>query len=131
MREILRGTALLDRRRDGAGGPHRSWPTGLASDVDLAGALEDLPLADRQLVEIARALLTEPRDARARRAHLGPANRPTPSNLLAIVEALRDRGTGVVFVSHILEEVLSVGRRGDDPARRVGSSSREHRARLS
>lgn len=79
----------------------------LGLKVDLRQLVGDLPLADRQRIEIGRALLTSPR--------ILVLDEPTSAlesagteNLLNIVKVLRDRGVGVVFVSHILEEVLSL-----------------------
>jgi ABC-type sugar transport system ATPase subunit len=75
--------------------------------VDLRRLVGTLTLADRQRVEIGRALITNPR--------ILVLDEPTSAlesagteNLLNIVKVLRDRGVGVVFVSHILEEVLSL-----------------------
>jgi len=66
-----------------------------------------LRLADQQKVEILRAL--------ARQARLIVMDEPTAAltgdeaeKLLEIVRRLRDRGTTIVFVSHFLEEVLSI-----------------------
>jgi ABC-type sugar transport system ATPase subunit len=79
----------------------------LGLEVDPGRLLGTLPLADRQRIEIGRALLTDPR--------ILVLDEPTSAlesagteNLLNIVKVLRDRGVGVVFVSHILEEVLSL-----------------------
>ncbi|MBS1870264.1 MAG: sugar ABC transporter ATP-binding protein [Actinobacteria bacterium] len=67
----------------------------------------DLRLADQQKVEILRAL--------ARGARLIVMDEPTAAlaqeeteQLLAIVRALRDQGTTIVYVSHFLTEVLAV-----------------------
>ncbi len=75
--------------------------------VDLRRLVGTLTLADRQRIEIGRALITNPR--------ILVLDEPTSAlesagteNLLNIVKVLRDRGVGVVFVSHILEEVLSL-----------------------
>jgi ABC-type sugar transport system ATPase subunit len=79
----------------------------LGLEVDLRRLVGTLSLADRQRIEIGRALITDPR--------ILVLDEPTSAlesagteNLLNIVKVLRDRGVGVVFVSHILEEVLSL-----------------------
>ena len=79
----------------------------LGLDVDLRQPVEELSLAQRQLVEIGKALLTEPRililDEPT--SALGAASTET---LLDILRVLRDREVGVVFVSHILEDVMAL-----------------------
>jgi ABC-type sugar transport system ATPase subunit len=79
----------------------------LGLNVSFRQPVGSLSLADQQRIEIARALLTglrilvldEPTSA------LEPAG---TRHLLDVVGVLRDRGVGVVFVSHILEEALSL-----------------------
>jgi len=104
MREV-RKHGLLDRRAMARQAEPVLAELGLRLNV--TRPLSALSLADQQLVEIARALLTEPSvlvlDEPT--SALEPAS---TDNLLRIVGALRARGTGVVFVSHILEEVLNV-----------------------
>jgi simple sugar transport system ATP-binding protein/ribose transport system ATP-binding protein len=72
--------------------------------------VERLAVADQQKVEILRAL--------ARHARLIVMDEPTARlaaaearNLQRIVRRLADAGTGVVYVSHFLDEVLEVGDR--------------------
>jgi ABC-type sugar transport system ATPase subunit len=67
----------------------------------------ELSLADRQLVEIAKALVANP--------HVLLLDEPTSAleggatdRLLGILRVLRERNVAVVFVSHLLEEVMSV-----------------------
>ncbi|MEV0614124.1 sugar ABC transporter ATP-binding protein [Nonomuraea sp. NPDC050404] len=66
-----------------------------------------LPLWDRQLVEIARALVQRPRvlilDEPTSALQPGEAAR-----LHEIIGRLRERGTAVVYVSHVLEDVLAI-----------------------
>ncbi len=66
-----------------------------------------LTLAERQLLEIAKALISQPSvlllDEPTSALEAGESER-----LLKILRILRTRKVGVVFVSHILEEVMSL-----------------------
>src|SRR5215813_6449462 len=76
-------------------------------DVDPLTRLGDLPIGLQQLIEIARVLfsgariiiLDEPTSA------LSP---PEIERLFASLQRLRDEGTGIVFISHFLEDILRV-----------------------
>jgi simple sugar transport system ATP-binding protein len=79
-------------------------------DLDLDARLGDLPIAQRQIVAIARALVSD--------ARLIFMDEPTASltqsetdALLAVVRTLTARGVAVVFVSHRLAEVLEISSR--------------------
>lgn len=79
-------------------------------DLDLDARLGDLPIAQRQIVAIARALVSE--------ARLIFMDEPTASltqsetdALLAVVRNLSAKGVAVVFVSHRLAEVLEIASR--------------------
>lgn len=68
------------------------------------------PIAEQQLVEIARALLTEPR--------VLILDEPTSSltrvdieNLFRVIHRLRDRGVSIIYISHFLEECQRVADR--------------------
>ena len=69
--------------------------------------LGDLPIGLQQLIEIARVLfsgariiiLDEPTSA------LSP---PEVERLFATLRRLRDEGTGIVFISHFIEDILRV-----------------------
>jgi ABC-type sugar transport system ATPase subunit len=79
----------------------------LGLDVPLRRLVAELSLAERQLLEIAKALLTNPRvlilDEPT--SALGTAS---TEMLLQTLRVLRDRKVGVVFVSHILEDVMAL-----------------------
>ncbi|MCV2393874.1 sugar ABC transporter ATP-binding protein [Actinotalea sp. M2MS4P-6] len=79
----------------------------LGLEVDPMVPVSRLPLAERQLVEIGKALVTKPRvlllDEPTSALESGATDR-----LLHILRVLRSQDVAVVFVSHILEEVMSV-----------------------
>lgn len=82
----------------------------LGVDLDLEARLNTLPIAQRQVVAIARALVGE--------ARLIFMDEPTASltqtetdSLLKVVRTLSARGVAVVFVSHRLAEVLEISSR--------------------
>jgi ribose transport system ATP-binding protein len=79
----------------------------LGLDVSPRTPLGDLPLAQRQLIEIARALLTEPRVLILDEPTSALGAQSTEL-LLDTLRVLRDRQVGVVFVSHILEDVMAL-----------------------
>ena len=106
MRERVRGGMVFDRRAM----ERRARPIleELGVDVPLRSSLAELTLAERQLIEIGKALLTEPR--------VLVLDEPTSAlddhsagRLLDVMRVLRQRQVAVVFVTHILEEVMQVG----------------------
>ncbi len=105
---LLRPLALLDRRELRRQALAMMQLVGVKAEPDQQ--LRDLPLAQRQLVEIARALSED--------ARLLILDEPTSSlaeadaaELLRIVRDLRERGLSVLYISHRLDEVLSVADR--------------------
>ncbi|RJO79211.1 sugar ABC transporter ATP-binding protein [Nocardia panacis] len=79
----------------------------LGLDVELDRPLGTLTLAQRQLVEIAKALLTRPR-VLILDEPTSALDEASTARLLEILRALRERQVAVVFVSHILEEVMAL-----------------------
>jgi simple sugar transport system ATP-binding protein len=82
----------------------------LGVKLDLGARLKSLPIAQRQLTAIARALISD--------AKLIFMDEPTASltqtetvSLLAVVRKLSESGVAVVFVSHRLAEVLEISER--------------------
>lgn len=79
----------------------------LGLTVLLAAELGSLSLAERQLVEIARALLRNPRvlilDEPTSALQANEAER-----LHAILRDLRESGTAIIYISHFIEELLEI-----------------------
>ena len=80
------------------------------SDIDLAAPVSALPIAEQQMIEVAKCLGRSPKiilfdepTASLTRREAAP--------LLALLRRLRDDGYTVVFVSHYLEEVFEVADR--------------------
>jgi ribose transport system ATP-binding protein len=100
--ELRRRGGLLDRGAMRAGAAAALADLGLVIDPDRP--VQELSVAQRQLIELARALV---RDAK-----LVALDEPTATltahevaHLVAQIEWLRAKGIGVVFVSHRLDEV--------------------------
>jgi ABC-type sugar transport system ATPase subunit len=106
--EPLTGGVAVDRRAMRRAASPVLESVGL--DVDVTRPLGSLRLGEQQLVEIARALLKDPK--------ILVLDEPTSAlqaveteRLLAVVRGLRDRGVAVVYVSHFLEDVFAVADR--------------------
>src|SRR5207302_992426 len=79
----------------------------LELEVDPRALVETLSLEQRQLLEIARALMVRPRvlilDEPTSALHVRETER-----LHQVLRTLRQRQVAVVYISHILEDVLSL-----------------------
>ena len=80
---------------------------GLGVEISGGALVGRLGTAERKFIEIARAMVTEPQflilDEPT--ASLGPSE---AARVLELIERLRDRGVGVGFVSHRLDEVSQI-----------------------
>ena len=99
------GRLLMDRSsmRKAAG---RAFAD-LGISVDVNAPVRGLSVAHQQLVEIARALVSE---ARLVILDEPTASLPPPDvdRFLAVVRRLRERGLGILYTSHRLEEVFAI-----------------------
>jgi ABC-type sugar transport system ATPase subunit len=104
MREVKRGPFVSRKAM-----AERAQPIldQLGLDVSMRQPLGSLSLAERQLVEIAKALLTDPR-VLILDEPTSALEASSTEALLGIVRVLREREVAVVFVSHILEEAMQV-----------------------
>ena len=79
--------------------------TGLGGRAHARGA--DLTIADKKRLELTRALATQPRLLMLDEvmAGLNPAER---AQAVALIRAIRDRGTTVLLVEHVMEVVMPI-----------------------
>lgn len=77
------------------------------TDIDVRWPVERLGIAHRQLVEVARALMTESRVLILDEPTATLTSRET-ERLFSIVADLRARGVSLVFVSHHLDEIFGI-----------------------
>jgi len=101
-----RSSGLLDRRGDGERARAALGRVGLAA-LHLQTKVEDLSLANQQLVEIARALV--------RRSRVVILDEPSAvlsgdklAALHAVVRALAAEGVAVLYITHLLDEVAEL-----------------------
>ncbi|WP_042776270.1 sugar ABC transporter ATP-binding protein [Sinorhizobium fredii] len=104
-------------------------------DIDVRWPVERLRIAHRQLVEVARALMTESRVLILDEPTATLTSRET-ERLFAIIDDLRRRGVSIIFVSHHLDEVfklcdrVTVLRNGETvTSRRIGETTQDELVR--
>lgn len=78
--------------------------------VDLDARLGDLPVADKQLVAICRALMQDAKVLIMDEPTTALTNREVEA-LFKVVRRLQERGIAILFVSHKLEEVFEISER--------------------
>src|SRR5262249_42415393 len=104
MREITRGPFV---QRGEMAARARPVLADLGLDVGLRTPVGELTLAQRQLLEIAKALVAGPRVLILDEPTSALGAQST-EQLFGVLRVLRDRQVGVVFVSHILEDVMAL-----------------------
>jgi ribose transport system ATP-binding protein len=82
----------------------------LGLHVDVRAPLKRLSIGERQLVELCRVLLEEPRLLILDEPN-SALNRRETERLFSVLQGLRTRGITMLYVSHRLEEVFSISDR--------------------
>jgi ABC-type sugar transport system ATPase subunit len=107
-RERVRAGVFLDFREMKAESARITRTLGF--DIDPEALVEDLSLVEKEVVEIAKAMLLRPRILILDEV-TAPLNADTVEHLFGIVEALKDEGIAIIFISHRLDEVIRVSDR--------------------
>ncbi|HET8522925.1 MAG TPA: sugar ABC transporter ATP-binding protein [Thermomicrobiales bacterium] len=105
-REPRNRIGLIDQRRMRRDAERLFTELGF-SGVDPSAEVRDLPLSDRQLVEIAKALSHDPRVLILDEA-TSALSRHEVDQVFTVIRRLRDRGIAVIFISHRMEEVQEI-----------------------
>lgn len=87
-------------------------------DIHGNARVSALPIAAQQLVEIARALVSDDDHSDARSDRVIVLDEPTSSlgqadvrRLFGVIQRLRDQGNSIIYISHFIEEVQEVADR--------------------
>jgi ribose transport system ATP-binding protein/rhamnose transport system ATP-binding protein len=99
---------LLDRGRLRARAREALDEVGLG-DLDPATAVERLPAATRQMVEIAKVLAAGPVKVIVFDEPTTALTEEESTRLLEHITRLRDQGVAILYVSHRLEEMFTIG----------------------
>ena len=83
------------------------WLAELSADIDPGALVRRLSIAEKQLVEIAKALSCSARVLIMDEPTAVLTAKETTA-LLALIRRLRERGVAIVYISHLLGEVLAV-----------------------
>lgn len=86
------------------------WTRELGLDIDVRQPVEQFPIAVQQLIEIAKAMsqnataivMDEPTSA---------LNAPEVEKLFALIQSLKARGCGIVYITHKMEEIERIADR--------------------
>ncbi|HAL01697.1 MAG TPA: ABC transporter, partial [Exiguobacterium sp.] len=79
----------------------------LQADISVKTRVEELRLAEKQLVLIARALVQERRFLILDEP-TAPLSQAETSHLFSVVRRLAERGLGIIFISHRLQELCEI-----------------------
>ena len=107
-RQPVTSWGLINRRRLRADAEHLLKE--VAPDVAADASVADLSPAQQQMVEIAKALSLDARVVIFDEPTAALTGAET-TRLFAVIRQLRERGVGVVYISHRLEEIFAVADR--------------------
>ena len=79
----------------------------IGADIQLTAKVEELSVADKQLVAIARAIVNDARILILDEPTSALTNREV-KELFKVIESLKEKGIAIVFVSHKLDEIFRI-----------------------
>lgn len=105
---VRKGLPFIDFERMHAAA--RAALAQLGEEIDTRSLVSALPIAQRQLVEIAKAL--------SRKVRILAMDEPSAAltekelnNLFMVIRRLKSEGVGIIYISHRLEEIFEIGDR--------------------
>ncbi|HPT83373.1 MAG TPA: sugar ABC transporter ATP-binding protein [Limnochordia bacterium] len=105
LREFRRKSGLIDRRRMQKAA--QGWLDSIGADIDAREELRKLNVGQWKMIELARAMSTEPKVLLLDEV-TAFLNRDEMESFYALIETLKGRGIAIGFISHHLNEVFSL-----------------------
>ncbi|MEW6511425.1 MAG: sugar ABC transporter ATP-binding protein [Bacteroidota bacterium] len=105
---VVGRTPIIDRRRMHLAAAEALQM--LEEELPTDALIDTLSVAQRQVVEIAKALSRNVRIL-AMDEPTAPLTERETENLFGVIRTLKERGVGIIFISHRLEEIFEVGDR--------------------
>jgi len=106
-RAPTRGGFVQDARQQAEAG---HWIRQLGLDLDVQEPVERFPIALQQLIEIAKALSQQAR-VLVMDEPTSALNAPEVEKLFTLIAVLKQRGCGIVYISHKMEEIARIADR--------------------
>jgi ribose transport system ATP-binding protein len=106
--EVRTGARLLDKRTMTRRAAEHVERMGVK--IDLRKPVEQLSIPDQEIIAIAKALSTDCRLLMVDEA-TAPLDSAERQKLFEVIRKLKESGTGVLYISHNLEEILQIGDR--------------------
>lgn len=104
-KEITRGSLALDFKKMEE--QSLSILDRLGYHIDVNRKAETLTLVEKEVVEIAKAMLLNPRILILDEV-TAPLSKPEVEHLFLVIEQLKEQGIGIVFISHKIKEVIQI-----------------------
>lgn len=104
-REIMKKSGTLDREKMKK--ESRRVLGYLGFDIDVEEIVQNLSLVGKGVVSIAKAMLMEPKILILDEV-TAPLNQKEVEHLFEVVNSLREKGLGIIYISHKIKEIVAI-----------------------
>lgn len=88
----------------------RQWLAALDLDIDVTCPVEQYPVGIRQMIEICKALSLQSR-IMVMDEPTSALTEPESQRLFGLIDTLKQRGVGIIYITHKMEEIYRIGDR--------------------